>query len=476
MDYSKPLDEGNNITLGLAMYRPATATKGVLFFNPGGSDAGAVVPWQAALNLTDSFVGLEEFDLMAMDVRGTYSSNQLNVSLSTFDGILGPYPTTNEEFENFKAASATVIQSWIDSSTPPGIIQHVGTVEVIQDYEMIRKALGYEKISFLGDSYGSFRATQYAVAYPQRVNRFVLDAVVPHGRNLSDQAKDNIAALNRGILRADAYCQNNASCPFHSEGQGSVPRAFKAILESATQAPLNASCAPACITPVTPFDIRQGMSNALMDSPDFPTLLDELYEVLHGGDASFFATFHVPNVEDVVSLALECGDYDYVRDFETFNQSLSEGLQNDTNDIGVTTAWQIQLWCSGWPFPIPASTSSALTTTANMLLVTSDFDASAPTEWATFTWSQLPNSTLVVRHGDDHVSFPLVHQPSTILTKEFLNTGVSPNAGEDQTLVSVYTPGMVRASISDPYDVPTGAQAGDVNSDGFAQFNGDGAV
>lgn len=31
MDYSKPLDEGNNITLGLAMYRPATATKGVLF-------------------------------------------------------------------------------------------------------------------------------------------------------------------------------------------------------------------------------------------------------------------------------------------------------------------------------------------------------------------------------------------------------------------------------------------------------------
>jgi hypothetical protein len=42
--------------------------------------------------------------------------------------------------------------SWIDMSSPPGIIQYVGTREVVQDYEMVRKALGYEKINFLGAS------------------------------------------------------------------------------------------------------------------------------------------------------------------------------------------------------------------------------------------------------------------------------------------------------------------------------------
>jgi hypothetical protein len=31
-----------------------------------------------------------------------------------------------------------------------------------------------------------------------------------------------MVAVNRGLLRADAYCQNNASCPFHSKGKGSV--------------------------------------------------------------------------------------------------------------------------------------------------------------------------------------------------------------------------------------------------------------
>jgi hypothetical protein len=46
---------------------------------------------------------------------------------------------------------------------------------------------------------------------------------------------------------------------------------------------------------------------------------------------------------------------------------------------------------------------------------------------------------------------------------DFLNTGILPAAQESE-LVSVYTPGMMRQPISDPYEVPTGALAGDVDS------------
>lgn len=34
----------------------------------------------------------------------------------------------------------------------------------------------------------------------------------------------------------------------------------------------------------------------------------------------------------------------------------------------------------------------------------SNNDASAPTEWARLIWEQNPDSALVIRHGDDHVS------------------------------------------------------------------------
>lgn len=45
-----------------------------------------------------------------------------------------------------------MFQSFEESSSPPGIIEYIGTKEVVQDYEMIRIALGYQKVHFLGAS------------------------------------------------------------------------------------------------------------------------------------------------------------------------------------------------------------------------------------------------------------------------------------------------------------------------------------
>jgi len=101
-----------------------------------------------------------------------------------------------------------------------------------------------------------------------------------------------------------------------------------------------------------------------------------------------------------------------------------------------------------------------------MLIVTADFDASAPTEWATDIFeNQARNSVLVVRHGDDHTSFSLTDQPSTAMTVHFLRTGQLPCLEDNvKGRVSVYTPGMRRPAISDPYSVATGEVAGDVNT------------
>ncbi|TVY40872.1 putative hydrolase, partial [Lachnellula subtilissima] len=309
MDYSKPFCETNKITLGLAMVRPANP-KGGLFFNPGGSDAGVIVAWEVALNLTNAFDGLLDFDLFVMDVRGTYSSNPLNVSLDTLASIVGPYPTNQSEYDAVKNASAVVIQSWIDNSSPPGIIEHVGTREVVQDYEMVRRALGYEKINFLGASQGGFRASQYAATFPHRVGNFVMDASAPHGRSMYDQTQDSIAGMNRVMLRADAYCQNNASCPFYSQGKGSVVKAVKQIIDTATQTPyLIPSCvnSTTCAPYITDLDIRSALQGALLGSPDFPAIFDSINSTL-AGDASAFISLP-PTVDSVDSMPLLCNDY-----------------------------------------------------------------------------------------------------------------------------------------------------------------------
>lgn len=48
--------------------------------------------------------------------------------------------------------AATYAQSCIAGSTPAGILEFVGTAEVVKDWDLVRAALGYEKVNYLGYS------------------------------------------------------------------------------------------------------------------------------------------------------------------------------------------------------------------------------------------------------------------------------------------------------------------------------------
>lgn len=91
-----------------------------------------------------------------MDSRGTYGSTPLNISAAglaeAVASITGDLPTTKEEYEAARVASAKFMQDLSHSSSPPGVLEFISVKEVTQDYELIRKALDYEKIHFLGTS------------------------------------------------------------------------------------------------------------------------------------------------------------------------------------------------------------------------------------------------------------------------------------------------------------------------------------
>jgi pimeloyl-ACP methyl ester carboxylesterase len=53
------------------------------------------------------------------------------------------------------------------------------TSDTVADLEDLRRALGVERISFDGVSYGTYVAQRYAATHPTRVDRLVLDSVVP---------------------------------------------------------------------------------------------------------------------------------------------------------------------------------------------------------------------------------------------------------------------------------------------------------
>lgn len=59
-------------------------------------------------------------------------------------------------------------------------------LETIDDNESVRKALGYEQINLLGESYGTRVAYLYSLRYPRRIHRSAMIAVNPPGRFVWD--------------------------------------------------------------------------------------------------------------------------------------------------------------------------------------------------------------------------------------------------------------------------------------------------
>jgi pimeloyl-ACP methyl ester carboxylesterase len=53
------------------------------------------------------------------------------------------------------------------------------TADTVADLEALRVALGADKLTLDGVSYGTFAAERYAIAHPDRVAKLVLDSVVP---------------------------------------------------------------------------------------------------------------------------------------------------------------------------------------------------------------------------------------------------------------------------------------------------------
>ncbi|KAJ7513156.1 Alpha/Beta hydrolase protein [Mycena galericulata] len=474
MDYTKPFDSStNNITIGFAMNRPQNP-KGVVLYHAGGPGLDAASQaWFTALNLSagEPFNELLEFDLLAINTRGIQFSNPLNCTSGVFfNDIPFAFPSSQDEYDQYQAAMSNFYSACTNNTTPAGIMQHIGTVEVIQDWDSVRAALGYEKINFAGVSYGTFVSMEYASRFPERVDRFVLDAAIPHGMPFQNMVTDQVAAINRLLLRADAFCLTDPTCPFHGQGNGSVVKAWDTVLAQAIKSPLPAfSCGAGtgCNSPVTPTDLRLGASVLLRSDPDFPLFNIALNQTLHG-DASLFAYVPAGDIRETVVGPLLCSDFQVsgtLKTFSGFNNLSINSQSSDPAKIIYSQIWQFALMCAAWPFEAPAP--ATLPTDLPLMWVTADFDLNLPTELTTFAWEQAPKSTLVIRHGDDHTSILDIFGPPATLARKiaqgFLRTGVMPHASADQR-VTVISPGGTRGPIPGAYDVPTGAVAGDESS------------
>ncbi len=150
-------------------------------------------PGQAAVPLLEDFAStlapaLRSRRLVTFDQRGTGGSGRIACSALAREGEV-----------------ATAVGRCAAELGPARIAYT--TAESVADLEAVRAALGVERLILYGTSYGTKVALGYAAAYPQHVERLVLDsAVLPEGVDPFDRT--TLASIPR-ILRT--LCAHDCS-------------------------------------------------------------------------------------------------------------------------------------------------------------------------------------------------------------------------------------------------------------------------
>jgi len=209
-------------TIKIALVRlPASEgkAKGIILTNPGGPGASGVefISW-AGRELADS-LELENFDIVGFDPRGVDKSDGVRcLTDKQLDDFLyrDSTPDTPEETKLDKESEKYDLAC---SEKYGKSLQNYSTEFIARDMDLIRASMNFEKIHYIGISYGTYLGGVYATLFPDRVASMFLDSAFdPEGDTLEQQYTTQAVGFEKAFKNWVSWCEGNAEkCAFHSD-------------------------------------------------------------------------------------------------------------------------------------------------------------------------------------------------------------------------------------------------------------------
>lgn len=162
-------------------------------------------------------------DIVLVDQRGTGRSNRLDCTL----------PEEPELTSVGRETLQQLVRKCLEQL--PGDPRFYTTSLAVRDLEAVRAALGYERISLYGISYGTRVAQHYIRQYPDRVRAAILDGVVPATLALGPRIA--IEAQN-ALEAAFERCEKNESC---ARSYPRLPETFRSLMTRVSDEPFRLS-------------------------------------------------------------------------------------------------------------------------------------------------------------------------------------------------------------------------------------------
>ncbi len=275
-DYSDP-DKGSFV-LYVKKHNAANPADriGSMLVNPGGPGfGGSSLADDAEYYFSQDLI--DRFDIIAWDPRGTGESTPAVDCVDTFDEYFGldSPPETPEEKQALIDASQAFNDKCAENSGT--ILPYISTRASAQDINSLRLALGEEKVSFFGFSYGSELGTTWATMFPETVRAIVVDGAVDPNASSIQEGMNQAKGFEGQLATFLKQCSERTTCEFHNNGDAEA--AFDKLVLDIDAKPLEVSKDR---TPVTQGVLFTAVAQAMYSDYYWPQLSEALSAAQNG--------------------------------------------------------------------------------------------------------------------------------------------------------------------------------------------------
>jgi pimeloyl-ACP methyl ester carboxylesterase len=179
------------------------------------------------------------FDLVTFDPRGVGQSASVKcIANEDLDASFGypPDPVSDAEFQGAVAISRRIGEGC--GAKFGDQLTLYSTEQAARDMDAVRAAVGDEKLTYLGYSYGTLLGATYAQLFPNKIRALVLDGAVDPGQDIVAGSESQAKGFERAFTNFSNWCaQTSGRCPIGPDARGAVTDA----LEKARVSPVRGS-------------------------------------------------------------------------------------------------------------------------------------------------------------------------------------------------------------------------------------------
>lgn len=417
LDYRHP--DGKKISVEISRLPSTDPAKrrGVLLFNPGGPGGpGLAFPLQLTqLGLPASL--LAEYDLIGFDPRGVDHSNPVTCDLDPQLSI-GPKYAHNAAEVSEAAAHAKQVAQKCASSGSAAVLPYITTANTARDMDQIRAALGEQKISYFGLSYGTYLGGVYASLFPERTDRVVLDSILgPGGYDITAARR-----FAQGLQDRFPDFAKWAAVRNSSYGLGSTPAevtaTFFTLADKLDQHPIGTLDGSA---------FRYVTHGLTYQTTAFPRLAQLWQSALADQTPDSLPSTAGPEQSEIATmLSVICGDNAWPRQISTYRRNVAHDRVTYPM-LGGATA---NVWpCAAWPYqPLEPAVQFSDQGPSNLLLVQNMRDPATPLSGALDTREAFGDRArmVTVDQGGHGVGLPYLNSCGFNAVIDYLVNGIRP--------------------------------------------------